>query len=122
MSREALEEMQGPLLRGMVQHLNYLTRVEATLAGQDDFAGTLHTECALGKMMLEKHSVVASQCPPDMQAMWQELDQLHEAFHGASRLALTDHNQQATLDMESLSMKIIDRLGQFESELKSCLG
>jgi hypothetical protein len=119
--RQQVAELQLPLLRGMVQHLNYLRRVERTLVGLDDFTGTAHTDCALGRTMVAFHERAPAMLPCLLAERWWKLDRFHQEFHASSGLALTGRDPEAVDRMELQSLRIVELLGAFESDLDTLL-
>ena len=69
-------------------HMRYVKRVEMTCKGEDDFKGTLHTECAFGRWYYDDGEDLAAQLPPLALEAWIEIGKIHKAFHDESQEAL----------------------------------
>ncbi len=75
-------------------HIQYLKKIEATLAGTEDFQGTEHHQCKLGLWLYGDggNEVLALQ-NPKAKEIFESLFEPHESFHNASHQAL--ENKQA---------------------------
>jgi len=70
-------------------HVLYMDRIEATLAGNDDFQGTDHHECKLGKWLHnEGANEVAELHNSKAMEIFESLFEPHERFHQVSKEVL----------------------------------
>ncbi len=70
-------------------HVQYLKKIEATLAGTGDFQGSDHHECKLGKWLYgDGANEVSNLQNAKAQSIFDSLLEPHEHFHNASKQAL----------------------------------
>lgn len=70
-------------------HVQYLKKMDATLKGKDNFAGTDHFSCKLGKWIYnEGISEVEALTDPRAKTVFDSLLEPHERFHKISQEAL----------------------------------
>jgi hypothetical protein len=100
-------------------HIQYMNKIEATLAGKDDFKGTDHHDCKLGKWLYnEGVKEVAELQNSNAQEIFESLFEPHERFHQISKEVLEkkpatddDENYQTALtEMCQLSQTITQKL------------
>lgn len=102
-------------------HLQYLSKVKATLDGKGDFRGTDHHSCRLGTWMDSTGPRDAAEVGPDATAILRLLYEPHERFHGASGRALqyqaSGHRAEQeweVTEMHRLSARLVDLLLQLD--------
>ena len=72
-------------------HVQYLKKIEATLAGTGDFQGTEHHECKLGKWLYgDGVNEVLDIDNPKAKEVFDSLLEPHAHFHQASKIALSN--------------------------------
>ncbi len=98
-------------------HVQYLRRIQATLEEKDDFQGTCHTSCKLGKWLYGKGAEEAASVGEEAKRVFDSLFEPHEQFHRASRTALESKQQGDTVtanaavtEMHQLSTVLIHKL------------
>jgi len=70
-------------------HIQYLKKIEATLAGENNFQGTNHQDCKLGEWLYgEGADEVSSLDSHKAQEIFDSLFEPHECFHTISQQAL----------------------------------
>ncbi len=108
-------------------HIQYLRRVQATLDGKDDFTGTCHTACKLGRWLYGPGPEQAAACGPEAVRVFDELFEPHEEFHRVSHEALTlkqagdeERAAQAVTRMHQLSTLLVNRLIELDGLASRC--
>lgn len=105
-------------------HVQYLNRIEATLAGNDDFKGTDHHECKLGKWLHnEGANEVAELHNSRAQEIFESLFEPHERFHQVSKEVLEkkpaindeEHHETALTEMCQLSQILTQKLLELDA-------
>jgi hypothetical protein len=71
-------------------HVQYLKKIENTLADKGDFQGTCHTECKLGKWIYGEgaQEIAALNDADKGKALFDAIKDPHEQFHIASKQAV----------------------------------
>lgn len=105
-------------------HIQYLRRIEKTLAGEGDFQGTAFDTCKLGHWLYGEGRAQAEEVGPKAVELFDALLQPHKEFHEASARALERRaagdetgSRQAITDMMKLSVVLINKLSALD-ELK----
>lgn len=101
-------------------HIQYLKKMEATLAGKKDFAGTTHTDCKLGKWLYGEEAqteIAALQEHERAKAVFDSILEPHERFHSVGQDALDKKNsgdeagaQVALTELHKLSAVLTNKL------------
>jgi hypothetical protein len=99
-------------------HIQYLKKIEATLAGTGDFQGTSHFDCKLGKWLYDEGmKQVANMKDSNAKILFNDIFEPHELFHRSSKAALDkkqagDHEgaKVAMTEMYKLSHIIVQKL------------
>lgn len=104
-------------------HVQYLKKIEKTLEGSGDFAGSEHTDCNLGKWIFnEGPDEVAALSDPKAKEVFESIKEPHERFHTISREALQKKQagddagaKAASTEMHKLSTVLTNKLLQLDS-------
>lgn len=104
-------------------HIQYLKNVEKRLKGENDFTGSNHHECKLGKWLYGEGSIeVAKLKNKKAQEVFDSLFEPHQRFHEASSQALEKYYagdiqgaHQAITDMHVFSRIITQKLLQLDA-------
>jgi len=99
-------------------HIQYLKKIEATLAGTGNFQGTSHFDCKLGKWLYDEGmKQVSNMKDSHAKILFNEIFDPHELFHQSSKTALnkkqTGDNEGAKVAMTKmyqLSHTIVQKL------------
>jgi hypothetical protein len=99
-------------------HVQYLKKLEDTLHGKGDFAGTDHTECKLGQWIFgEGEQEVVGLNNPQAKEVFDSIKDPHERFHTISKEALAKQQagdeagaKAASTEMHVLSTNISNKL------------
>ncbi len=98
-------------------HIQYLKKIEATLAGKAEFEGTDCQACKLGKWMYNEGKQEIATFSEKHQTTFNSLFEPHERFHQISKDALDKHKagdaegaRKATTEMYVLSNLLSQRL------------
>lgn len=99
-------------------HIQYLKKIEATLAGTGDFQGTSHLDCKLGKWLYDEGmKQVANMQDNNAKILFNDIFEPHKLFHKISKAALEkkqigDHQgaKVAMTQMYKLSHIIVQKL------------
>jgi hypothetical protein len=100
-------------------HIQYMNRIEATLAGDNDFKGTDHHDCKLGKWLYkDATNEVAELHNSEAKEILESLFEPHERFHQISKEILekkqAGHDEKdyhaALTEMCQLSQTITQKL------------
>jgi hypothetical protein len=100
-------------------HVQYLKKIENTLADKGDFQGTCHTECKLGKWLYGEgaQEIAALQEADKAQAIFDSIKDPHEQFHLISKTAVEKKKdgdesaaKAASTQMHVLSNTICNKL------------
>ncbi len=98
-------------------HVQYLRRIQATLEEKDDFQGTCHTRCKLGKWLYGQGAEEAASVGEEAKQVFDSLFEPHEQFHRASKTALESKQKgdmttasAAVTEMHQLSNVLIHKL------------
>lgn len=98
------------------EHIQYLKKIEATLAGKENFQGSSHHDCQLGQWLYGTGiQEVAALQNKQAQQIFNSLFEPHERFHLVTQQLL---EQQSTLDKSSiqLAMTEMHKLSQILSQ------
>jgi hypothetical protein len=114
---------QAFFLMRLNDHIQYLKKIEATLIGQDNFQGTSHSECKLGKWLYGDGAKEVDMLQhPKAQELFKSLFEPHEQFHAMSKVALQryqvgdkDGAQSSITEMHKLSHLISQKLLQLDA-------
>ena len=101
-------------LQRLNDHVQYLKKIEATLAGDGDFEGTDQHSCKLGHWIDgEGPAEVGALSDPAAMAVFESVKEPHERFHSAGRRAVELKRagdaaaaRQASTEMHLLSARI----------------
>jgi hypothetical protein len=104
-------------------HIQYLKKIEATLAEEENFKGTNHYDCKLGEWLYgEGADEVASLGSHKAQEIFDSLFEPHERFHSISKHALEKKQlgdkigiQMAMTEMYRLSHIITQKLLELDT-------
>lgn len=104
-------------------HIQYLKNIEKRLTGENDFAGSSHRECKLGKWLYGEGILeIAGLKNPKAQEIFESLFEPHQHFHEASAQAIekyqagdTQGAHQAITDMHVFSRIITQKLLQLDA-------
>ena len=105
-------------------HIQYMNKIEATLAGNDEFHGTDHHECKLGKWLYnEGVNEVAELHNSKAQEIFDSLLAPHERFHQVSKEVLEKkqagddekHFETDITEMCKLSQTITQKLLELDT-------
>ncbi len=98
-------------------HVQYLRRIQATLEERDDFHGTCHTSCKLGRWLYGNGPEEATSVGTAAKEVFDALFEPHERFHHASKEALQKKQEgdmagaeAAVTEMHQLSTILIHKL------------
>lgn len=98
-------------------HILYLRKIEATLAGKGDFRGTDFHDCKLGQWLYGSGPAEAEAVGPEAKALFDSLLEPHQQFHEASHEAIEKQeagdmagSRAAVTRMMSLSVPLVDTL------------
>jgi len=99
-------------------HVQYLKHITDTLDGKENFAGTSHTDCKLGKWIYnEGEAEVAELSDPRAKETFDSIKEPHEKFHTISKEVLEKHAngnaeeaRKAATEMHVLSTQIYNKL------------
>lgn len=98
-------------------HVQYMNKIKATLAGTGTFRGCDHHSCKLGRWIDGDGRKQAEALGPEILALFDSLHAPHVAYHAASKAALdllaegdTEGSARASGQMVQLSVQIIARL------------
>ena len=70
-------------------HIQYLKKIEATLAATGDFQGTSHFDCKLGKWLYDEGiKQVTGMKDSNAKILFNDIFEPHELFHQNSKIAL----------------------------------
>lgn len=83
-----MEQRRIFFLHRMNDHVQYLNKIKATLAGKGNFKGTDCRCCALGKWIYSEGVDYAAQFNPFAQQLFNDMVAAHERFHEASATTL----------------------------------
>lgn len=89
-------------LQRMNDHVQYLSKIKATLNKRGNFQGTDCQHCALGKWLYGEGSHEVQALGSEIQMLFEQLFEPHEKFHEASARALA-------------YFKVGDELGQYRA-------
>lgn len=102
-------------------HIQYLRKIQATLAGTGEFRGTDFHDCALGKWLYGEGAEQVAVLGPDAKAIFDSLFEPHQQFHDASKEAIelqergdTSAASGAITRMMQLSLKLIQKLTKLD--------
>lgn len=108
------------LLR-MNDHLQYLTKVKATLDGKGDFRGSDHHSCKFGCWLDGDGRKEVAEMPSEAQSIFESILEPHQRFHDASHQALLAHDAgdsgqagEKITEMHQLSHQLVDKLLQLD--------
>ena len=102
----------------LTEHLQYLKKIEATLAGKEDFQGGSHYDCQLGQWLYGVGSQeVAALQDEQAQQIFNSLFEPHERFHQVTKQLLEKQSavdatatQLAVTEMHKLSQILSQKL------------
>jgi hypothetical protein len=98
------------------EHIQYLKKIEATLAGKEDFQGSSHYDCKLGQWLYGTGiQEVADLQNKQAQQIFNSLFEPHERFHQVTKQLL---EKQSALDKPSIQLAITEmhKLSQILSQ------
>ena len=108
---------QAFFLQRMNDHVQYLSKIKATLNQRSDFKGTDCHHCALGKWLYAEGAAEAQALGADVHKLFEQLIEPHEKFHEASARALAHFaagdelaQYRAITEMHQLSNQLIKML------------
>lgn len=104
-------------LQRMNDHVQYLTKIKATITNRGDFQGSSCQHCKLGLWLYGEGQQQAEELGEPILSLFKGLSAPHEAFHQASARALESHQNgdevgkyRAMTDMHQLSTQLIQTL------------
>jgi hypothetical protein len=104
-------------LKRMNDHIQYLSKLKATLEDRGDFQGSDHHSCKLGQWLDNEGPEQSSSINNEVRTIFDTLLEPHERFHQASQLALDckktgdkEGMEDAMTEMFKLSTKLVDIL------------
>jgi hypothetical protein len=98
------------------EHIQYVRKIEATLAGKGNFQGSSHYDCKLGQWLYGTGiQEVAALQNKQAQQVFNNLFEPHERFHLVTQQLL---EKQSTLDKPSIQLAITEmhKLSQILSQ------
>ena len=109
-------------LRRLNDHIQYLTKIEATMRGKGDFQGTNHHDCKLGQWLYgDGANELAALHDNKAQTIFEALFEPHEQFHTISKQVLIKQKagdekcaKNAMTNMYKLSHAITQKLLQLD--------
>ncbi|TXH71813.1 MAG: hypothetical protein E6Q83_00935 [Thiothrix sp.] len=108
---------QAFFLQRINDHVQYLSKIKATLTRGGDFQGTHCQDCALGHWLYGKGAQEIKTLGKDAHQLFEQLIEPHEKFHEASQRALAHFQAgdelaqyRAMTDMHQLSNHLIRML------------
>jgi hypothetical protein len=109
-------------LRRLNDHIQYLTKIEATMRGKCDFQGTNHHDCKLGQWLYgDGVNELSTLHNNQAQTIFEALFEPHEQFHTISKQALTKQHagdelgaKNALTNMYKLSHVLTQKLLQLD--------
>ncbi|MCK5918404.1 MAG: CZB domain-containing protein [Cocleimonas sp.] len=75
------------------EHIQYLTKIKATLKDKNDFCGTDHHLCKLGNWLYGDGRDQVTAISDEMATLFNKLFEPHKAFHRESVNAITAHKE-----------------------------
>lgn len=101
----------------MNEHIQYLRKIQSTLAGKGDFRGTDFHDCKLGQWLYGAGSREAAAVGSEAEALFESLIEPHQRFHEASHVAILKReagdvqgSERAVTEMMSLSANLVNTL------------
>lgn len=109
-------------------HIQYLRRVTNTLKGEDDFHGSSHTQCKLGRWLYSEGKDDLGACMPEGRRLFESLLAKHQHFHDVSDDALAKHaagdyinSYRAMTEMLKLSGELVSLLLEADQHTRAAL-
>ena len=75
-------------LQRLNDHVVYLKKIQRTLEGAEDFQGTDHHDCKLGKWLYGEGAREAEAAGPKARELFESLFEPHQQFHDRSKAAV----------------------------------
>lgn len=104
-------------------HIQYLQKINETLAGRANFKGVSHRDCKLGQWLYKEGAAeVATMKNPQAQKIFESLIKPHERFHNLSQEALERnqaHDEEGVkavmAEMRVVSYSIAQKLSELDA-------